>query len=312
MNTEDRAMAVLARANPMPDTEDLELKTDAVTYLATLEQRSSEVTQLKPRPVEEDKKTRTTLIAVAAAAVVVLGAVVILLTRSNEEPPVATDPPPTTISVPTTVSDTVAELDPQLEEALAVAGAFTQARADHDIQGMEDNAIEGHINGFVAGSLELMPDEFAWQEAVGWTMQVDGCELTIPDVADTRIRCDVTHSDAISEALGVGPYLGSYHMKVQYAGEEKLGVPIEETTVTESLQIDFPASEFTSQTWRPFVTWLEANHPDDVAQMLGAEVGPNEVALMLSVGERRPNLSQESIDLWRQHVNEFVEDQTSG
>ena len=61
-----------------------------------------------------------------------------------------------------------------------------------------------------------------------------------------------------------------------------------------------------------FVTWLEANHPDDVAQMLGAEVGPNEVALMLSVGERRPNLSQESIDLWRQHVNEFVEDQTSG
>lgn len=307
MTTEERAMAVLARANPMPDTESMELDNDAVTYLATLEKRSSEMTKLETRPPEQDNSMRNRLIAVAAAVVVVLGAVIFLLTQANEQQPVVTNPPPTTLVVPTTTPEATEELSPELEEAVAVAMAFTEARRDRDIQAMNANGIEGHINGFVVGSLEAMPDEFAWQEAVGWVMEVQGCEVTNPELNSTTVRCDVVHQNAISQALGEGPDEGAYHMKVMYAGDEKLGVPITETTVTESLQIDFPSSGFTAGTWRPFTAWLEQNHPQDIDSMFAAEQGS--LPVMLSGGERQPSFSPESIELWRQYVAEFVAEQ---
>lgn len=308
MNTEDRVMAVLARANPMPEYDSQELDTHAVTYLATLEQRSSQVTQLDTRRTEQDNTSRRTLVAIAAAAVLILGTALVLLTRDSEE--VANDPSPTTtVMTPTTAPEATEELSPELEQALAVATAFTEARTVGDIQGMNANGVEGHINGFIVGSLEEMPDEFAWQDAVGWVMEVQGCEVTNPELSRTTIRCDVLHNNTISQALGEGPYEGAYHMKVMYAGDEKLGVPITETTVTESLQIDFPTFQFTVGTWRPFVAWLEENHPQDIDTMLAGEV-QSEIEMMLTNGERRPSLSQESIDLWRQHLAEFVAQQS--
>jgi hypothetical protein len=308
VNTEDRVMAVLASANPMPDDDSLELDTDGVTYLATLEKRSSEVTQLDTRPPEQDKSSRWTLVAVAAAAVVILGTALILLTRDSDE--VATDPPPTTIVTPTTTPEATEELSPELEEALAVATAFTEARRDRDIEKMKVNAVEGHINGFIVSSLETMPSEFAWLDAIGWDMEVKGCEVTNPELSRTTIRCDVIHNNTISQALGEGPFEGAYHMKVMYAGDEKLGVPITETTVSESLQIDFPSFQFTVGTWRPFVTWVEENYPQDIDTMLAGEVQPGEIEMMLTIREHRPSLSQESIDLWRQHAAEFVAQQS--
>ena len=46
MITEERVMSLLANANPSPDDEP-STSIDAVTYLATLEQRSSAMTQQK-------------------------------------------------------------------------------------------------------------------------------------------------------------------------------------------------------------------------------------------------------------------------
>ncbi len=311
MNTEDRVMAVLARANPMPEEDSLDLSTDGVTYLATLEQRSREMTQLDTRPVEARKSTRSRLVAVAAAVVVVIGTALVLLTQ-NQEPPVATEPPPTTLGTPTTIPEASEELSPQLQDALAVATAFTQARADRDIQSMNDNAIEGHINGLIVGSLGAMPDELAWQEAVGWSMEVEGCEGSHHEVGGSTVRCDVSHSNSISEALGEGPHEGAYFMKVLHAGDEKGLTPINETTVTESLQISFPVLEFTISTWRPFVAWLETNHPEDVSLMFASEVQSGDVELMLAAGEREPSLSEESIALWSQYTTEFVAEMDQG
>lgn len=305
MNTEDRVMAVLARANPMPEDDSLELSTDAVTYLATLEQRSSEMTQIDTRPAEVRKPSRSRLVAVAAGVVVVVGAALVLLTR-NDKPPVVTQLTSTTLATPTTIPEATQELSPQLEEALAVATAFNLARADMDIEGMSESGIEGHVNGFFVSSLETIPDEFDWLMAVGWTTEVQGCEITNPDLTGTTVRCDVTHSDALSDALDQGPYEGAYHMRVGYAGDEKLGVTINETTVTESLFMDFPSFQFTSGTWRPFVTWLEDNHPEDVSSMFAGEVQSNDIEFLLRVGERKPSLSEESVALWAQYTAEFV------
>jgi hypothetical protein len=306
VNTEDRALALLARANPMPDTDSLELDADAVTYLATLQQRSSEVTKLETRPVDEDRKSRNRLIAVAATVVVILGAAIVLLTQANEEPPVASDPAPTTLAVPTTEPETTGELSPQLQEALAVATAFTEGRANRDIEVMRDNGIEGHVNGFFVGSLERMPQEFAWLEAVGWTTDIGACEVINPDPEVPTVECAATHSNAISSALGEGPFDGVYRMKLQFAGSEKLGTPIDQTSVTEALDIVFPSNGFVVGTWRPFLAWVEEAHPGATAGMLGTEVGPTEVPMVISQGQQVPLLTDESIDLWRQYSAEFV------
>ena len=306
MNADERVLMVLARANPMPDTDSLEPKSDAVTYLATLQSRSSEMTQLDTRPERTSDRRRGRLVLVAAVVAVLLGVAIVILAQANEEPPVVTNPPVPTTVPPTTTPDATEELSPQLQEALDVATAFTQARADRDIDAMVANAVEGHINGFIVGSLELMPEELDWQDAVGWSIEIKGCEVTNPDLANTSVECQVAHSNAISEALGEGPFEGSYTMKVMYAGDEKLGVPITETTVTESLFFTFPATEFTTSTWQPFLTWLEKNHPEDVDAMLAGELSPDVQVAMVAAGERGPQITPEATDLWRQYAAEFV------
>jgi hypothetical protein len=114
----------------------------------------------------------------------------------------------------------------------------------------------------------------------------------------------VTHDNTISRALGVGPYSGGYHLKVLFAGDEMLGTPITSTSVTESHQTEFPIGDFTTETWRPFVTWLEEHHPDDLDLMLGSTVEPD-VEFMVSASQRRPLLN-DSIALWRRYTSEFV------
>lgn len=99
-------------------------------------------------------------------------------------------------------------------------------------------------------------------------------------------------------------------MKVMYAGDDKPSVPITETIVTESLQVDFPSFQFTVGKWRPFIAWVEENYPQDIDTMLAGEVQSGEIEIVLAIGERRPSRSQESIDLWRQHVGELVAEQS--
>ena len=314
MNTDERVLMVLARANPMPDTGSLELESDAVTYLAALQSRSSEMTQLDTRPESTRDRRSGRLLLAAAVAAVLLGVAIVIFAQANETPPVATSPsvPPTvtpTTVTPTTTPDASEELNPQLQEALDVATAFTQGRADLDIEAMSENSVEGHVNGFIVGSLELMPEELDWQDAVGWSIQIEGCEVTNPEVTNTRVECQVLHSNAISESLGEGPFEGNYIMRVMYAGDEKLGVAITETTVAEALSFTFPVQEFTTGTWQPFVAWLEENHPDDLDAMLAGELSPDSLALFVSHGERTPRINPEATELWRQHVAEFVAEQ---
>ncbi len=208
-------------------------------------------------------------------------------------------------SEPTTTTE-IQRIDPLIEEALAVATAFTQGRADQDIDEMKANGIDGHIQGFLGNSFETMPDEFAWQQAVGWTIEVTECEITNPDIANTRVTCHVTHSNDISRALERGPFDGAYHMRVMYEGDQKLNVTITRTTVTESLEYHFPQSEFTTGSWRPFVTWLEQTYPEDMNLMLGPPTPQGHEDGLVPPGDRPPLTTPESIELWRQHVQEYV------
>lgn len=95
MSKETQILALFEEANPVPDDQVM-VRSDAepAAYLATLQQRSSDVIQIDER-AEEQKTTRKPwlIAATAAALVVVAGAMAFLLNQGEtEEAPVVTQP----------------------------------------------------------------------------------------------------------------------------------------------------------------------------------------------------------------------------
>lgn len=75
MITEDRGLTMLAGANPVPQLDLIDVDFEAAKYLATLEQRSSEVTQIDTtaKDGKQKKKRNATAFLVAAGVVIVAG-----------------------------------------------------------------------------------------------------------------------------------------------------------------------------------------------------------------------------------------------
>ena len=104
-------------------------------------------------------------------------------------------------------------VDPKVETALETARAFMQGLADRDLETVTSHAMEGHVFGLIRDAFDRFPEEFAWLDAIGWTITVDECEITNPDPTNTKITCDVSHENAWSRALDVGPYRGEFPMR---------------------------------------------------------------------------------------------------
>jgi len=97
--TEEHVVRFFDQANPIPDVESLDMEQiGAARHLATLEQRSSEVTQLSTQQPETPKPNRTSMGSLAAAFVAVLvGVAILILNQEGEETPPATEVVSTTL-----------------------------------------------------------------------------------------------------------------------------------------------------------------------------------------------------------------------
>lgn len=98
VTTEARIAALMDEANPVPDLDIYEVnESDVAAYLATLEQRSKEMTPTDTRPTTEKQSRRPMTLRLATAfLVVVAGVIAILLSQNDGDAPVATDPTPST------------------------------------------------------------------------------------------------------------------------------------------------------------------------------------------------------------------------
>ena len=112
-----------------------------------------------------------------------------------------------------------------------------------------------------------------------WTMTIDGCEVTNPDLANTRVMCAVIHETAWSRALGVGPYSSEFALRVMHSGDEYFSDAITESTVVQRTSAQFPVSMFVAEAWGPFLDWVEERHPDDLAVMFSTSTFSDEALL---------------------------------
>ena len=92
MVTEERLNTLLAHANPVADVSKIDLiEVGATTYLATLEQRSSGMTQLDTKR-KVDREKRSVRPWLAAAVVTIVAGLAIVLLNQGDQTPVAGQP----------------------------------------------------------------------------------------------------------------------------------------------------------------------------------------------------------------------------
>jgi hypothetical protein len=112
VKTEEQVWTVLVETNPVPDVNQYGHDEDGgAAYLATLEPRSSEVTQLDAKQTESTSPKRSMVPwLIAAGVAAVIGVAVIIASLNTEEAPVVDQPTltagPVTIETELDLSDT--------------------------------------------------------------------------------------------------------------------------------------------------------------------------------------------------------------
>jgi hypothetical protein len=307
---------MLAGANPVPQLDLVDVDVEAAAYLATLEQRSSEMTQLDTKPIEMKKsKQRRLALVLGIAIVAILIGGVLILTQGEETVPPATQLTPTTVAsveTPTIVEEVI---DPQVEEALSVATSFIEALMVGDMATAESFALDSvRLSLLGVENASTGPSgEVPWQEALGWDATLDECAVTTSGSTTTVITCTVTHSNDISRALDASPYTSTHRYTVMYEGGTYFGQPISKPTVvadgtdggTEENSPDYVV--FKAEVFDPFIAWLQANHPDDLLQVMwhATSIGVISPDGWMT-GDFMPDHAPESIELWRQYSEEYI------
>ncbi len=99
MNSHDQLIALLEEGNPIPDPNALRReRVESAVYLATLKQRSSDVTQLHTRSKTEKTGKRNLWLGLAAAAAILLVIGVFAVLDQEDTTPPITEVPTTTIA----------------------------------------------------------------------------------------------------------------------------------------------------------------------------------------------------------------------
>jgi len=136
---------------------------------------------------------------------------------------------------------------------------------------------------------EELRGELAWNQAAGWTELREPCQASKGAGSSVNLRCKYQVHALGSEQLGRGPYGDAYWNLHVRGGQIVYALP----------QFPFASNGFSGEMWEPFVTFVEASYPGDADVMYNAD---------RTNSMRNP----ESLQLWEQHVADYVASQTAG
>ena len=184
MITEERMKALFREANPIPDPDSLDTDSpDSTAYLATLKQRSSNMTRTRHEPrADTTNGTKKHIWLIAAVAILILG-VVGFLTWPDSENSVADEP----------------SLTPEEE-------TIQQLLSTRDYTVLEGLVTNDWLSTDVEASLypnlqELMEGAWANEQILGVDRSLDSCE----PVSENAFSCTTSYTDDVMKALGEPP-----------------------------------------------------------------------------------------------------------
>jgi hypothetical protein len=249
--TEERVMTLFTNANPVRSLDDLEpVDVGAAGYLATLEQRSSAMTQIETLPeAKPPGRSRGPLIAAAIAAVVLIATIGILLTNNEEQPAVAPVVPTTAPVVPTTIAS-LEGMTP--EDALSVATSYVTAfnAGDADaVMGLftSDVVVSDNFEGeWDLGEWEQV---LTWKTAQGTTFGPAECQVTDQTPDDATVVCVADTLQADSRAVNSSGVLTTITLTITDEG-------------VSDLSFSYGQPDFTV-VGGPFGSWMDVQFPED-------------------------------------------------
>lgn len=228
MITEDKVVAMFAKANPVPSLDLLDpVERMDPGHLEDRSERSRAMTELKTTEEHETAQPRRPRWLVPALVTVVI-AVAIGMFMTSRGPQIATSPVDRATAFWVAVADgdreaAVAHLDPSAVEAANIYGrAFT---------------LEG---------------QFEWYEAVGFEWTLDECIET----DQGNVECTVAGSNDWSDPLGQDPVPGTYLMGI---GDRGITAIVDKDNSF--------ADRWLPLMFEPFSIWVTANHPADAMIM---------------------------------------------
>ena len=245
----DRAYDLFVAANPIPGDRGDEVVLDAASYLATLEKRSSEMTQIETMPeTKPPGRGRGTWVAVAAAAVLLIATVGILMANSGDSEVVATTLPVTTVPAPTTASEGLTG-----DDAVASANALLASYNEGNFEGFMA-AFTSSATVEAWGEVRPVADDAAataWYIAQGTEIVDPRCSAVEEGDVGWTVRCNTGNTfTALHQVAGQPGVLTSLTLTVSDEGIEAIAYEYRGTDHADYSE--------------PFDAWLTAHHPDAV------------------------------------------------
>ncbi|MEX1133674.1 MAG: hypothetical protein WED83_02385 [Acidimicrobiia bacterium] len=232
MTNEDQIAALFAKANPVPSLDLFDpVETLDMERLAHLSTRSSVMTDVETIELSPEGPSRRPRVAlVVAMTVIALVALGILVNRESG-----------------------------VASPVSVATAYMDAQAEHDGKALWElfaPDTEGNLRGLAAWTSGT-----DWDRAVGWAEINQGCEEISTDSAGTLVACPFIRQTDWILALGLEPVTNNIYEILVAEGQ------IQSVVETDNGEISDDGMRVASAMFR---SWVNANHPDDMATMYGS------------------------------------------
>ncbi len=273
MISEDQVVDMFAKANPVPSLALLDpIGSMDFEHHEDRSERSSGMTELMT--TEEQKAGPRRPRWLVPALVAGLALVIAMPVYLSRQAPVADEPTP----------------------AEGIAIAYLDALAANDVDTLHEIVAPTAIDVDRNDQSGIL----AWQDAVGIVITRLGCtEVEQYGTEGAVVNCPWVYDSKWHQALGLEP---SSMLQVFFIREGK----IQEENETNSRATDV------ERVWTSFRSWVDKNHPEDVAMMYNTEGEDPENAFVRynnGVGTNN-NTTTESIALWEQYTDEFVAEMT--
>jgi hypothetical protein len=185
-------------------------------------------------------------------------------------------------------SDGAAVASPSDQKALETATGFVEAWTSYDADAAATYMSNDAVVEF-GGSMEAMRLEARMNEAQGQKWALSGCELSNSIApAGTLVRCPYDFHALESDVIGRGPYPGSFLI---YVSDGEI------VRVSDR----YLRSLYSREVLQPFAAWVREVYPAHPS-LMWADVTTATDLIDL------PLLSEESIMLWEQHRQEWVDE----
>lgn len=178
-----------------------------------------------------------------------------------------------------------------------IATDYVDALAAYDATKASQDVAVGEAELYIWPGDPSLPEGLAWAESARFKILPKDCVGDRPSGSTTVVTCQFDWHFLGSDRLGWAPRAGDFSLQVGGGRIEGASTSMdwEWAGLRRDAHGDLPM-------WRPFVSWLEREHPDDVSAMIAKGV-------CCSAEHESPIYTDESLDLWAKYVDEWVASQ---